>query len=365
MSAEEEANVDQYGAGGNEDAVGGSSDLLDDNRLPNNNDEDVNMEEEMEKSEGQKHVGVFSTSKLTEEHIAAIMESTHNDDPGPLLGVLEDIGWDGSPVIHTGDSFPMAVFPSEFPLLMNAVESGCVRVTRALIERGDVSVWTQQHDEEEDNDGASSFFGILKFPPEYDPLNFCCRVQNLELTRLLLASGFNPNYVSVDGMTPLMSILSSQERGHALIPTFVRALLEAGADPNRKAARNIDRKFIDTPLAYAAFCEVPLEAVRFLLDAGADANGAGSSGETSLFHSRHPECTALLLERGADLHPSFTMHASPVLALDSFPLMIFVMTTVTTTAKWMEKRQPIVYGQKMSACCWIGVPTPTRLTMRG
>ena len=107
------------------------------------------------------------------------------------------------------------------------------------------------------------------------------------------------NAAGLDGMTPLVAALRQLRRTPAAAPVL-RALLQAGADPNLGTA-------YEKPLEMALQLErqAGREPVTLLLDAGADPNQANGSGFPLYFagagRGASLETLALLLDRGADL----------------------------------------------------------------
>jgi ankyrin repeat protein len=97
----------------------------------------------------------------------------------------------------------------------------------------------------------------------------------LEVARLLLDNGANPNAVNKDGETPLNLVprgtYNSQEHGVSI----TRLFLERGVDVNARSKANV------TPLHSAAF-KGSLEITRVLLDHDANANAEVEWGETAL-----------------------------------------------------------------------------------
>lgn len=125
---------------------------------------------------------------------------------------------------------------------------------------------------------------------------WCTEPQELEILRLLLSAGADPNVRDADGDTALMYVTH---------PTAVRLLLDAGADAT---LRNHRGQSVLHPAD--RFCHI--ESVRLLLSAGADPHAEDNEGCTPLFCQRddlaaHPDILSLLLQSGADLH--HTNHA--------------------------------------------------------
>ena len=123
------------------------------------------------------------------------------------------------------------------------------------------------------------------------PLLYAAREGNMEMTRMLLEAGADPNLASTDGYesTPLKK---AAQRGHTEI---IRALVEAGAD--------IDFASQDLPglsaLATASHYG-QADAVAVLLDLGADATGKeGASALTDAIEYNNREIELMLIDAGA------------------------------------------------------------------
>jgi ankyrin repeat protein len=110
--------------------------------------------------------------------------------------------------------------------------------------------------------------------------------RTLGMLKLLLAAGLEVNDVSGGGSWPLHD---SCEAGNA---EAVRFLLEHGADPNLTSTG-------ETAL-FAAVAKDSLECVRLLLDAGAQVNALDVDGWTCLFRLRSEAVARYLLANGAD-----------------------------------------------------------------
>src|SRR5579871_4838209 len=117
---------------------------------------------------------------------------------------------------------------------------------------------------------------------------------SFEKARLLVERGADVNARSQNGTTPLMIAASV----HGNLPT-IRYLLEKGADVKPIRANGSDA------LQIAALKSEP-EAVKLLLDKGADAHGADKSGVTALMNAflnvGDPEMVRLLLAAGSDVN---------------------------------------------------------------
>jgi ankyrin repeat protein len=132
----------------------------------------------------------------------------------------------------------------------------------------------------------------------------------LEITRLLLDHGANPNVENDQGLTPLHHVsqgkYTSQEQGVGI----ARLLLERGVDVN---ARTKNRS---TPLLSAAF-KGRLEIAQLLLDHGANAKAENEICDTALhlvsggkYNSQEHGVgiSRLLLKHGVDVHAHNKYH---------------------------------------------------------
>jgi len=91
-------------------------------------------------------------------------------------------------------------------------------------------------------------------------LFFAARVANPAIVKVLLEKGANVNDTDNGGFTPLMILM---EDGKGDMPTLVE-LFKADVDINHRDGVG------NTALHIAAFNEVPLESIQFLIDKGAD-----------------------------------------------------------------------------------------------
>lgn len=152
--------------------------------------------------------------------------------------------------------------------------------------------------------------------------------KRMAVLELLLQRGADPNGADGSGVTPLASAIAKEwedgaqrlldagvdpDLGYALhcacaaMPSMIRRLLEAGADPNRLPDKNwmMDRGHggswgepWGSPLHYVAAQGGPVEGVSALLDAGAFVNAGNGDGRTPLDVASSPEVRALLQARG-------------------------------------------------------------------
>jgi uncharacterized protein len=162
------------------------------------------------------------------------------------------------------------------------------------------------------------------------------RKAKLELVNALLAHGANPNsrmtrrppgfaglgggYEDAPGATPFL--LASA----AVDLEMMRLLLSAGADPKQvtdskatavMAASGLNRGIGESPTTE----EQALAAVRFLIELGADAKGATTSGENALFGAAYRgwnTLLALLIDKGADVNAVSKAGVTPWLAASGY-----------------------------------------------
>lgn len=116
---------------------------------------------------------------------------------------------------------------------------------------------------------------------------------NLELARLLLEAGANPNLTNEQGIGPLNIAITNGS------PGMVELLLGKGANAN------ITRESGETPLMTAARLG-QIEIMKMLLDYHADVNVREKRfGQTALMWAAgHPAAVQVLVQHGADVHAS-------------------------------------------------------------
>jgi uncharacterized protein len=162
------------------------------------------------------------------------------------------------------------------------------------------------------------------------------RKVKLELVKTLLARGANPNvrmtkrppgfsglgggYEDAAGATPFLLASAAADL------EMMRLLLAAGADPTLvtdtrttpvMAASGLNRGIGESPTTEAE----ALEAVRFLMQLGADAKGATTNGENALFGAAYRgwnTLLALLIEKGADVNAISKAGVTPWLAASGY-----------------------------------------------
>jgi ankyrin repeat protein len=162
------------------------------------------------------------------------------------------------------------------------------------------------------------------------------RQAKLQLVQALLAHGANPNgrmtrrppgfsglgggYEDAPGATPFLLASAAAD------VEMMRILLAAGADPSLvtdtrttpvMAASGLNRGIGESPITEAQ----ALEAVRFLIELGADATGATTNGENALFGAGYRgwnTLLALLIDKGADVNALSKAGITPWLAASGY-----------------------------------------------
>ena len=162
------------------------------------------------------------------------------------------------------------------------------------------------------------------------------RQAKLQLVKALLAHGANPNgrmtkrppgfsglgggYEDAPGATPFLLASAAAD------VEMMRVLLAAGADPSLvtdtkttpvMAASGLNRGIGESPIVEAQ----ALEAVKFLIELGADARGATTNGENALFGAGYRgwnTLLALLIDKGADVNALSKAGVTPWLAASGY-----------------------------------------------
>lgn len=120
---------------------------------------------------------------------------------------------------------------------------------------------------------------------------------NIDMVRALLNMGADTDAETKRYTTTPLYVAVQQDDLE-----IVRLLLEAGANPN---AQNVDRWF---PLANAQ----SIEMVQLLLDYGADIHLTNEMGQDALQDQKDPEVAAYLIEAGAHVNPDKGQSGSPL-----------------------------------------------------
>ena len=162
------------------------------------------------------------------------------------------------------------------------------------------------------------------------------RQAKLQLVKALLAHGANPNgrmtrrppgfsglgggYEDAPGATPFLLASAAADI------EMMRVLLAARADPSLvtdtkatpvMAAAGLNRGIGESPITEAQ----ALEAVKFLIELGADARGATTNGENALFGAGYRgwnRLLALLIDKGADVNALSKAGVTPWLAASGY-----------------------------------------------
>ncbi|KAK5659349.1 hypothetical protein OQA88_1442 [Cercophora sp. LCS_1] len=128
----------------------------------------------------------------------------------------------------------------------------------------------------------------------YAPLAPACLYSHTGIVKLLLSAGAPVTWPSRRGLDALHCAC----RNSSVDPTITHLLIQHGANVNTETA--VGKQ---VPLDYAAGMG-NLEAVRILLDNGADINHRDGEGETAIVtavQNRNPQMASVLIARGADL----------------------------------------------------------------
>lgn len=137
-------------------------------------------------------------------------------------------------------------------------------------------------------------------------IHIAVRFSRVDIVRLLLTRGADPNSRDDSGFTVLNWAVGMTERGSPLAPEIVALLLQAGADPNLGSAMSHDTPLLDA----SEFGN--LDILEILLRSGAQVNATNSLGETALHVAKNPEIANALLAAGADLSLRNTAGATAV-----------------------------------------------------
>lgn len=188
----------------------------------------------------------------------------------------------------------------ETPLYL-ACQSGLLETARQLAAKGaDVNATTSRHsgltlfEWAIDQQNIEIVAALIDLGAPVDgaaaddwPLFWAASNDRLDIFKLLLARGANPNRIDSAGNT-LLHIASNANRTE-----IVKHLIEMKADVNAVNHGG------ETPLWQAAEHPEGTKTAEWLLAAGADANPRPGSNSWSILHTASPACAELLLRHGS------------------------------------------------------------------
>lgn len=141
-----------------------------------------------------------------------------------------------------------------------------------------------------------------------DAFRLALRAGNMPVVKLLADYGVEMNAKDHEGLTPLTWLLTHRTTRAEALP-FVHFLLQHGADGDKAI-----NQWGETPLMLAAKSDFA-EAVKILLDHGADPNRTNHFDETALhFACQHYTVATVkaLLDAGADVNAQDRTHQTPL-----------------------------------------------------
>lgn len=141
-----------------------------------------------------------------------------------------------------------------------------------------------------------------------DTFRLALRAGHAAVVQRLIDHGVNINGRDAEGHAPLHWLIMNRKTRSEALP-MIRLLLRHGADGDKAA-----NHWGETPLMVSAKADFP-EAMRLLLDTGADATRRSKSGETALHFAAHHytvETIQLLLDAGADINARDKMGQTPL-----------------------------------------------------
>lgn len=141
-----------------------------------------------------------------------------------------------------------------------------------------------------------------------DAFRLALKASNMPVVKLLADYGVDMNAKDHEGLTPLTWLLGHRETRAEALP-FIQFLLQHGADGDKAV-----NQWGETPLMLAAKSDFA-DAVRLLLDHGADPNRKNHFDETALhFACNHytVATVAALLDAGADVDAQDRTHQTPL-----------------------------------------------------
>lgn len=154
---------------------------------------------------------------------------------------------------------------------------------------------------------------------------------NLQGFKRLLEHGADPNIPAEDGSSVMWYVACGGEVSKETLP-MLKLCLEHNGNPNwvyRKEGRDekgFERFEDGRPILCAAilYNDYPLEAVKILLDAGADINIKDKMGQNALWYARcggHYDVLYYLLKRGADYLAKDNYGKNFIWSLEEYPNM--------------------------------------------
>ena len=199
-------------------------------------------------------------------------------------------------------------------LLMVAIKNNDVDKCGEILKKADLNL-------NESVNGAGSDTMIYT-----TPLTYAARYGSIQIIKMLLKSGANPNYgiINERRARPLYTAVQEQRE-----IDIVKVLIEAGADINY----NEDYSLPPTVL-HIAVRDSRIELIKILLDAGADPNNSDQSWENPLLHeilqSKKPSKTKiviveLLIGAGADVNAKNHSGMTPLHYAKSKSLIKFLI----------------------------------------
>jgi hypothetical protein len=151
-------------------------------------------------------------------------------------------------------------------------------------------------------DAARRELEIKSIPYTEQELVNRVRHRDLEITKLFLAAGINPDARDEEGATVLQAVQAG-DMG------IIEALLNNGADVNAHDAKG-------SSALYLAILIGDNESARILVRKGADVNASNNEGETPLMIAAlkgYPDNVKLLLDAGANLNAKDKRGETPLM----------------------------------------------------
>jgi ankyrin repeat protein len=210
--------------------------------------------------------------------------------------------------------------------LLRAAEQGRFHVARMLLAAG-ADVRAGGHNGETGLHSAAGggqtemvtyllpLIGAVDVRDEFGgtPLHWAVREHKIDVTRLLLEHGADPNAIDQHSQTPLQEAVGqgAPEPEHTDLRCdcdIAQLLLEGGANVNSKDG-------LSSTSLHAAAHDGHLEMAKLLLDSGAEVNARTAAGETPLHlaaEGSHQEIIKLLLRAGAAVNKRDSLGRTPL-----------------------------------------------------